>query len=183
MATPDRSEDGYRRSPGAGPTVRSDIVDVYVFRKIDDGRIEFLQLRRTKPPLAGGWHPMMGHIEAGETALVCAVREMAEEVSLDARDPALLGFWQLEQVHPYFLAELDCIVLSARFASQVAAEWSPKFNDEHDASRWVAGDKVDDLFVWPGQKLACREIATELARPESLASEALRLDIKSLTGN
>lgn len=180
MTTPDRGENGYRRAPGAGPAIRSDIIDVYVFRKTNEGRIEFLQLRRARPPLAGGWHPMMGHIEAGESALVCAVREMAEEVGLSAGDTALLGFWQLEQVHPYFLAELDCIVLSARFAAQVAPGWSPTLNDEHDGARWVGADRVDDSFVWPGQKLACREVIAELARPGSPASAGLRLDIEHL---
>ncbi len=169
-----RDQDGYRRVPGAGPTIRSDIVDVYVFRRAAES-VEVLQLRRARPPFAGDWHPLMGHIEAGETAESCARRELNEEVGLAASDASVLGFWQLEQVHPYFLAEIDAIILSARFAVEVSGDFSPRLNDEHDSARWVAAREFATKLVWPGQKMACQEIVTELARPGSLAAERLRL--------
>ena len=172
---PGRGPDGYRRSPGPGPAIRSDIVDVYVFRRCEAG-IEFLQLRRARPPMAGDWHPIMGHIEAGETAAACARRELAEEVGLTVGDPALAGFWQLEQVHPYFLAEIDAIVLSARFAAEVRRGWTPRLNDENEGERWVGEGAARDMFVWPGQKAAAAEIVAEIARPGSLAGARLRLD-------
>ena len=60
---PARSPDGYRRAgPRAalpGPRLRTDVIDVYVFRISSAGRgahVEFLQLLRATPPLEGTWH-------------------------------------------------------------------------------------------------------------------------------
>ena len=66
----------------AGPSVRTDIVDVYVFRHgATGGRgdVQFLQMRRCHGAMAGTWQPVMGHVEEGETATETAARELAEE--------------------------------------------------------------------------------------------------------
>ena len=133
-----RDPDGYRREARGGPTIRADIVDVYVFRTADDARtaadsagVEFLQLLRSGDPLARTWQPVMGHCEGGERAPACALRELREEVGLSADgagQPALLAFYALEQVHPFYLAAIDAVVLSPRFAAHVARAWSPRLN-------------------------------------------------------
>ncbi len=127
--------------------------------------------------MLGDWHPIIGHIEGGESAVDCARRELAEEVSLIAGDSAWLGFWQLEQVHPYYIAEIDAIVLSPRFAARVTPGWTPRLNHEHDDARWVGFEAAREMFVWPGQKAACSEIAVEIARVGSLAGDRLRLEM------
>ena len=101
---------GYRQDAAGGPRVRSDIVDVYVFRRARAPRgLEFLQLLRTGAPLAATWHPVMGHVERGETAVECAWRELREEIGLAPEDKYLKGMWALEQVYPYYVAEIDQI--------------------------------------------------------------------------
>ncbi|MEQ8844307.1 MAG: NUDIX domain-containing protein [Phycisphaerales bacterium] len=159
------------------PAVRADLVDVYVFREVG-GAHELLQLRRTGEPMAGTWQPVMGHIEAGETAVLAAVRELGEEVGLRPAGGAWLGFWQLEEVHPYFVAALDAVVLSPRFAVQVDASWEPDLSGErtHDGHRWVRGDDVRGRFMWPGQVRACEEVAGLLATRGSVLERALRLE-------
>ncbi|MEC9373457.1 MAG: NUDIX domain-containing protein [Planctomycetota bacterium] len=170
--------DGYRRAPRGGPAIRSDIVDVYVFRAPDDDptAVEFLQVLRNGPPLDHTWQPVMGHVEEGETAVHAAVREAAEEIGLRAGEPHWLAMWALEQVHPYYLADLDCIVMSPRFAVRVAPGFKPALNDEHADHRWVPIGGVPTHFMWPGQKAACREIIEELLRPGSLAERRLRIE-------
>lgn len=150
--------------------VRTDLVDVYVFRR-DAGAVEFLQLRRVGEPLAGTWHPLMGHLEPGEAAPACARRELAEEVGLQAGDPSLLGLWALQGVHPYYLASRDAVMLTPRFAGEVRPDWSPNLNEEHDAHRWVREVK---LFMWPGQRAACTEIL-EVIVPGGAAPDAMRV--------
>lgn len=152
--------------------IRTDIVDVYIFRR-NDGTPELLQLLRAGDPMGGTWHPLMGHTEPGETAAACALRELHEEVGLSASDPALLGFWQLEQVHPYFIASLDCVVMSPRFCVEVERDWQPKLNSEHTDHRWAAALSA---FMWPGQRAAVAEVLRIAAEPDSTYARSLRID-------
>lgn len=166
-----RDADGYRRRPAGGPVIRADVVDVYVFRRAPQG-VEFLQLRRAREPLAATWHPVMGHVEPGETGPACAAREAREEIGLDVRSSACLGFWALEQVHPFYVHQIDAVVLSPRFVCEVAGGWEPSLNDEHDASRWVSERDADGAFLWPGQRATLREILRDVV-PPAAATRAL----------
>ena len=161
----------------SGPEVVSDIVDVYVFARREGG-VEVLQLRRAGEPMRGTWQPVMGRVEADERAEACVLRELAEEVGLGEGDPALLGLWRLERVHPYYMASRDAIVLSPRFAAEVDPAWSPVLNDEHDASRWVALEAIDQAFLWAGQRASIREMVDSILTPGSLR-ELLRVDPRS----
>jgi 8-oxo-dGTP pyrophosphatase MutT (NUDIX family) len=159
------------------PNPRYDIVDVYLVREhVHSPRCEFLQMRRAESPLRATWQPLMGHIEPGETAVTAAIREMQEEVGLSTADGALRELLALEQVHPFFLAELDAIVFSPRFVALVDTTWEPTLNDEHDAHRWVAPESISAAFMWPGQRAACAEIL-EILTPPSLAREHLRVSL------
>ncbi|MEN0019810.1 MAG: NUDIX domain-containing protein [Planctomycetota bacterium] len=146
-----------------GPKLRTDIVDVYVFRQTSTG-IEFLQLRRSRAPLDGTWQPIMGHIEPGETATETAQREMAEEVGLATSHADLIRFFALEQVYPFFLPEKDQIVLSPRFAAEVSPSWQPTLNHEHDGHRWIRQAEVAANFMWPGQRAAIAELIETVSR-------------------
>ena len=87
-------------------------------------------------------------------------RELWEEAGLLADDQAIIGAWALEQVHPFYIAKQDCIMMSPRFLIEVTPTWKPTLNEEHDQHRWVQEAKIDDMFLWPGQKLALREAAS-----------------------
>jgi len=158
----------------SGPRVRTDIVDVFVFRGEPAGA-QLLLLHRAKEPMRGSWHPIMGHVRDGETAAACALRELEEEVGLTRNNQRLLGLWQLEQVHPYFLADRDEIVLSPRFAAEVAQDWEPTLDDEHDAHRWIAFKDAPAQLQWPGQRAVLAEIQSEIMPLDSKSREALRI--------
>ena len=168
---------GYTRAM-SGPVIRTDIVDVYVFRlagqvaSVSGTRqnargVEFLQLRRSTGRMAGTWQPVMGHIEmglggaTGETAVAAALREMAEETGYRLGD-GLVGLWQLESVHTYFLAAEDCVMMSPCFAAQVDSLHEPVLDEAHDAHRWVPRDRVDRLFTWPGQRVAIGQVVRDI---------------------
>lgn len=188
------SPDGYQPHTSNGPRVRTDVVDVYVFTRVPakpardhdrdaawPGRdrtsaVEFLQVLRVGEPLNNTWHPVMGHVEPGETAVDTARRELREELGLDAADARVRGFWALEQTHPFFIAAINAIVMSPRFAIEVAPAFEPTLNAEHARHRWVPESEIDAMFMWPGQKACCREILSEIVDNASLSREALRVN-------
>lgn len=152
-----------------GPRVRTDIVDVYVLRGPEH---EVLQLRRARSPMIGQWHPVMGHVEPGERAMETALRELGEEIGLDAR--SIERWYQLEQTFPFFLADRDEVHLSPRFVVFVPAGFEPALNGEHDAHRWLTLDDAEAHLLWPGQRHALREIV-EFILPGGSSADALRL--------
>lgn len=173
----DRNAAGFRVTPGQGPRIRSDVIDVYIVKRAPrSADWLILQLLRAKDPLCGTWHPIMGHIEAGETAVAAAQREMHEEVGLDVRNRAVLGFWALEQVHPFYIAAIDAVVMSPRFVVQVRPSWTPTLNHEHAKARWAKASRASSMFMWPGQLAAVREL-TALLKPNSLSAGRLKINL------
>lgn len=153
------------------PELRADVVDVYIARRGTLG-IEYLQLLRAQAPMQNTWQPVMGHIEAGETAVQGAKRELKEETGLACGDDHMLALYALEQTHPFFLAELDCVMMSPRFVAEVRAGWNPSLqvlvaSGEHTQFRWVPENRVDDGFMWPGQRAALQEASRVLRGCES----------------
>jgi 8-oxo-dGTP pyrophosphatase MutT (NUDIX family) len=139
--------------------LRTDVLDIYIARRATLG-LEFLQFRRVQEPLAHTWQPIMGHIEQGEATAKAMWRELWEEAGLLADDQAIIGARAQEQVHPFYIAKQDYIMMSPRFLIEVTPTWKPTLNEEHDQHRWVQEAKIDDMFLWPGQKLALREAAS-----------------------
>lgn len=145
--------------PDISPRLRSDLVDGYLFRRRGE-TVELLQVRRAgSADLAPAtWQPVMGHVQHDETAVDAIVREIAEETGL--RRSQFLGFWQLQQVHPYFVAALDAVVLSPRFVVEAPAEWSPTLNREHDGFRFIdlTTPGWREQLAWIGQRHAVDEL-------------------------
>ncbi len=165
-----------------GPSVRTDIVDVYVFHRtgVRPGgvNLQFLQLHRAGGAMSGTWQPVMGHVEEQESAVQAALRELREETGFAAgAEQLLVGFWQLETLNSYFLARHDCIMHSPCFAAQVRDNAEPVLDAAHDGHRWVDGDQVDRLFMWPGQRGAVEHIVRDLMAAEAPVAEALRIDL------
>lgn len=185
MSSPNSPFNPVDRAPKPGPVIRSDIVDVYVFRRRAADAVgppaEFLQMRRAQGALVGTWHPVMGHIDDNELAPVTALRELGEETGYGPRgagDEArkLLGFWQLEKLNTYYLASHNSIVMSPGFAAEVAPDSDPVLDESHDAFRWVAVDRVDRNFLWPGQRDAIAHIMRDIVAADSLIREQLVID-------
>lgn len=148
-----------------GPRVRTDIVDVYVLRAN-----RLLLLRRSRKPLLGQWHPVMGHVEANERAMDTALREAQEEVGLSSSH--IDAWYQLEQTFPFFLADRDEVHLSPRFVVLASKAFEPKLNNEHDAHEWIELDECK--LLWPGQRHALREIVSCIL-PGGATADALKL--------
>lgn len=163
-----------------GPAIRTDIVDVYVFRRraqepVGTSGVEFLQLRRVEEPAAGTWQPVMGHIEAGETPTQAAVREAGEETGLRPGAPGWVGLWVLQGVRPYYLASANAVMMAVCFALEVDEEFEPHAGREHNDHRWVWSSETERAFMWLSQRAACEEIVSEFVPAGSAVRDLLRV--------
>jgi 8-oxo-dGTP pyrophosphatase MutT (NUDIX family) len=116
---------------------------------------EFLVLHRA-PQLDAYWHLVAGGVEEGESARDAAVRELKEEIGLDAT----ARLRDLEQPFVYSLAE-EAPAVRARFSptqtdvpvdvfvADVDTVWEPALNEEHDAYRWCSREEAVGLLYWP----------------------------------
>ena len=88
----------------------------------------------------------MGHVEPVKTAVAGLWCEVAEETGLERTDA--INVWALEtSSHVLLIAESDEILLSPRFAVEVALRRDPTLNHERDAHRRVEIDKVTEHLL------------------------------------
>jgi 8-oxo-dGTP diphosphatase len=120
------------------PDDRVPVVGAALVREGADGRREVLASRRTEPPhLAGYWEFAGGKVEAGESDEQALVRELSEELGVDARvgvrvgDDLLIG---------------DTAVLRVYLAELVSGE--PALID-HDEHRWLTADRLLEVDWLP----------------------------------
>lgn len=172
------SDENDARPPSipAGPAIRTDVLDVYIFRRVGArAEVELLQLLRASEPLSETWQPVMGHIERGETATAGMWRELFEETGLATADARMMGAWALEGVHPFLVARIDTIFMSPRFAVEVDSKWTPTLCAEHSDWRWVPVAEIEEHFMWPGQLASIRELVGRVLAPGSLCEPWQRL--------
>ena len=101
-----------------------------------------LLVRRAKPPVAGLWSLPGGHVEAGETAMDAAIRELAEETACTAK------YVQLAAIHDVILRnELGDVTRQYMIAVH-AGHWesgTPVAGDDADEAEFVAINGLREL--------------------------------------
>jgi 8-oxo-dGTP pyrophosphatase MutT (NUDIX family) len=155
---------------------RPDLVDVWIFRSTRAGAegaasdrgpsdIEILLLRRSPGRILPGlWQCVSGSLEADETPVAGALRELQEETGFGASQIA--GFFDLDQVNQFHEPSVQAILTSAIFAARVTAEAEPVLSHEHDSMRWVSLAEALELAIWPAYRESIRRIADNLTDPE-----------------
>ena len=105
--------------------------------------------------------------------------------------------WSCSPVYPFFIAELNRIVLSLRFVVEVAGDWMPILGKQHVSFAWgglsvnvintACGPALDGLREsewrdWPGMWATVLEIAKAGANGELSGQSAfplLRVNLKA----
>jgi 8-oxo-dGTP pyrophosphatase MutT (NUDIX family) len=140
---------------------RPEEVQVFVCRH--DGE-EFLVLHRS-PGWGGYWHPASGGLEGGEGPEDAALRELHEELQLDAAR----RFWPVRYEYGYPADEepperqaqwppgTEWITVTG-FIVEAPPGFEPTLNFEHDAYRWCSREEAVARFYWPDVGAALEEL-------------------------
>jgi len=128
------------------PEIVSKIVEIFIYRKIDN-EYKFLLLKRDKSEVHPGiWSIAGGEIEKDEKAYEAAIREMNEETGLTAKHIYVIDivntFYEMndDELHvvPLFLAE--------------AEEGEAELSDEHSEYGWMNYEDAHNKIYWIGWK-------------------------------
>ena len=153
--------------------VRTHKIVVFVARPAAGGGHEFLQLRRRDTGyLDRTWQTVRGSIEAGETAVEAALRELREETGVRPNE-----FYRLGSVETFYDLDSDAIWHSAAFCALIEPSTSITLNDEHDLLRWIDQKDVAQHFMWPSERPLLAEIGREILG-NSLAKPHLLINLK-----
>jgi lipoyl(octanoyl) transferase len=130
--------------------VLPELQTVSVTLQREDGRVLLLKRRAER---GGFWQILTGRIEAGESPLQTAAREVHEETGFSPRLDEIRdlgyahGFALGGRIPPLFARE-------TAFAATVSGE--PRLSDEHDEHRWCTPDEALQLLPFAGLRRAVR---------------------------
>ncbi|PIE43309.1 MAG: hypothetical protein CSA50_05350 [Gammaproteobacteria bacterium] len=86
------------------------------------------------------WNLFGGHLDTGESASECAIREMREEASITLPLSGATLWQSPEGLRP--LGYIDCIREMHYFLMVTDTEFSPNLDSEHSAFAWFKFDKL-----------------------------------------
>lgn len=151
------------------PGIVSDIVDVYVFRRLN-ARVQFLILqRRHDVAMAMTWQGFHAQIEPGENTLDAAKRAVREMVGLHVST-----YYSADYVNQFYDDFRDVLVLAPVVAVQVSPQSPVRLGDDFRDCAWFDRDDATVRLPFSGQRWAVRHI-DELMSIGERESELYRL--------
>lgn len=131
------------------PAIVCSIIEVCIF-SFENKEPRYLMLRRSKEEklYPDAWQIVTGSIEAGETALQGAIRELEEETGFTP-----LKFWVVPHVNTFYTVRTDTVHHTVIFAAQVPPRTDPVLSEEHYQFGWYTIDAAKAMCVWPGQMI------------------------------
>jgi dATP pyrophosphohydrolase len=153
------------------PELVSDIVDVYVFRRLN-GRVQFLLLqRRPDVPMPQTWQGFHAQIEDGESTLEAARRAVLQMVGLNVS-----AIYSADYVNQFFDDYRDVLVLAPVVAVKVSPQAPVALGPEFRDCAWFDRDEATTRLPFSGQRWAVRHI-DELMSIGEREAELYRLEM------
>lgn len=135
------------------PNIAADIVDAYIFRRIN-ARTQFLLLqRRLDLPLGGTWQSIHAKVDGSETALDAALRAVRACTNLD-----VLEIFSADYVNRFYDHASDTIILAPVFALTVPPRARPMLSTDYQDAVWCDREEAQARLLWTGQRNAIRQI-------------------------
>lgn len=153
------------------PQVVSDIVDVYVFRRLN-ARVQFLLLQRKREVALGQtWQSFHTRLERNETTIQAAFRAVEELAGL-----RVSAVYSADYVNQFFDDTRDVLVLAPVLAVNVSPQAPVRLDsDLHDCA-WLDRDEATVRLPFSGQRWAVRHI-DEIMSIGHVESELYRLTV------
>jgi dATP pyrophosphohydrolase len=131
----------------------ADIVDAYIFRKVN-ARPQFLLFRRrAELPLGNTWQGIHGKILGEETALHAAVRSIKERAGLTPVEA-----FSADYINQFYDYESDAIILAPVFAFTVEPRARIQLHEDFCDFAWCDREEPTARLLWVGQRQAIRHI-------------------------
>jgi len=135
------------------PQVVSDIVDVYVFRRLN-ARVQFLLLqRRADVAMPHTWQAFHSQIGEGEPTLAAVRRTVQELAGLNVS-----AIYSADYVNQFYDESRDVLVLAPVFAVNVSPQAPVRLGDDLRDCAWFERDEATSRLPFSGQRWATRHI-------------------------
>lgn len=135
------------------PKVVSDIVDIYVFRRLN-ARVQFLLLqRRPDVALPHTWQSFHSQIRVGDTTLQTVGRTVKELSGLNVS-----AVYSADYVNQFYDESRDALVLAPVFAVNVSPQAPLDLGDDFRDAAWFDRDEATARLAFSGQRWAVRHI-------------------------
>jgi dihydroneopterin triphosphate diphosphatase len=155
------------------PQVVSDIVDVYVFRRLN-ARVQFLLLqRRSDVAMPQTWQAFHSLIDDGESTIE-AVRRAVDDLS----GLNVSAVYSADYVNQFYDESRDVLVLAPVFAVNVSPQAPVELGDDFRDCAWFDRDEATSRLPFSGQRWATRHI-DEIMSLGEVEAEIYRLELPS----
>ncbi len=135
------------------PQVVSDIVDVYVFRRLN-ARVQFLLLqRRADVAMPQTWQAFHSRIGEGESTLDAVRRAVRDLAGLNVS-----AIYSADYVNQFYDESRDVLVLAPVFAVNVSPQAPVTLGDDFRDCAWFDRDEATARLPFSGQRWATRHI-------------------------
>lgn len=135
------------------PAITADIVDAYVFRKVN-ARVQFLLLlRRPGIYLGGTWQSIHAKVLGNETALEAADRTILTDTGLVTEQA-----FSADYINQFYDHTTDRIILAPVLAFTVPARSRVQISEDYTDGAWCDREEATARLMWSGQRWAIRHI-------------------------